>query len=371
MTTRIADVESLKDWLHKQPERYVVLREKHANGMLSEINLLADVDLANRLEVQFPRKRVGVKVDVYGTKRADYLGFPHLPEDLAEACLSERALETDDVPGVASPGWYRAAPLHELKALLFHLCYHKPEKSGFVQDTIAPFNEPVRASVYGERVRQLTESTGTAAFTNLPEVHHWLAEQRLALDAQQLQAYVRYQFSRGIKSYFHAWLMNQQRGEMNLYVIRSVAVKFKQVETLLERLSLQYQIIKTKSVPWSQRLLKMRHMRGGKWKRGGKPQLAVVVFDPKPVVTTESERQVHPFVFNARQFIKREWREWFTAETGARPQDNPIHSTDNEAEAIGHLPLFFDATEQQHILGQLAVSRRATEAESKVGHDVS
>ena len=112
-------------------------------------------------------------------------------------------------------------------------------------------------------------------------------------------------------------------------------------------------------------------MRGGKWKRGGKPQLAVVVFDPNPVVATESERQVHPFVFNARQFIKREWREWFTAETGARPQDNPIHSTDNEAEAVGHLPLFFDATEQQHILGQLAVSRMAIEAESEVARDVS
>lgn len=371
MTTRIADIDLLKNWLNKQSGRYVVLREKRANGTLSELNLLADMELAYRLEEKFPRAREGVKVDIYGMQRADYLGFPHLPKGLAEACLQKRTLESNNGPSIANSGWYRAAPVHELEALLYHLCYHKPEKSGFLQDTITPFNKPASDSIYAERVQQLIGTTGAPALMTLQQVHGWLSERQLGLDTERLQTYVRYQFARGIKSYFHAWLMNQTHGELNLFVIRGVAVKFKQADALLEQLSRQYQIIATRTVPWHQRLMRMRHMRGGKWKRGGKPHLAVVVFDPNPMATSEAERHVHPFVFNARQFIKRDWRMWFSGATGARPQDNPIHSTDNEAEAIGHLPLFFDDGEQQHILAQLAVSRATTASQSKAHSDVS
>jgi hypothetical protein len=371
MTTRINDVEVLKIWLHNQPERYVVLREKTADGTLIEINLLADLELANRLDAQFPREKQGVKIDVYGKGRADYLGFSHLPDGLAEACLHNRTLEKKSNETISSSGWYRAQPLQELQALLYHLCYHKPDKSGFIQDFIAPFNEPGPASLYAARAQQLQEMVSAPSFSALPDVHTWLSEQQLVIDVERLQAYVRYQCYRGTKSYFHAWLMNQLRGELNLFVIRGVAIKFKQTGALLQRLSREYQILETKAVPWRHRLMKMRHMRGGKWKRGGKPHIAVVVFDPHPVTASEAERQVHPFVFNARQFIKRQWRDWFAAETGARPQDNPIHSTDNEAEAIGHLPLFFDAQEQGKLLSELALLRSTDISESKAVCDVS
>jgi hypothetical protein len=95
-------------------------------------------------------------------------------------------------------------------------------------------------------------------------------------------------------------------------------------------------------------------LRGGKWRRGGKPRIAVVVFDPFPQPPSDAERSLQPFVFNRNQFIKTEWRAWFSRSTRARAEDNPIHSTDNEAEAIGHLPLFFDKREEQEVYAEVA-----------------
>ncbi|MBI3419369.1 MAG: hypothetical protein HY053_04465, partial [Proteobacteria bacterium] len=68
---------------------------------------------------------------------------------------------------------------------------------------------------------------------------------------------------------------------------------------------------------------------------------------------TETDKEIHPFVFNARQFFKPKLREWFTAATGTKASANPLHSTDNEAEAIGHLPLFFTEEEQQEIFRRI------------------
>ncbi len=369
MTTRVRDLEALKHWLHAQPERYVVLREKRTDGHIAELNLLMDPTLAERLEARFPRARDGVKIDVYGAGRADYLGFAHLPDTLAQACLGARAPAPANAGATA--GWYKAQPDDELAALLYHLAYHKPDASGLALDTVPPFAQAARPGVYTQRLRDLFEQTGTGALETLPAVHHWLSQRSLSLDTDRLHAYVRHQFKHGIKSYFHAWLMDQAPGELNLYVIRGIAVRYKQVDALLHRLSGQYRVIAQKAVPWDVRLMKMRHMRGGKWKRGGKPYLAVVVFDADPQPASVEERQVHPYVFNARQFIKREWREWFTQQTSARPQDNPIHSTDNEAEAIGHLPLFFDDAEQQRILADVAQLRATLYSEANGRSSVS
>ena len=95
------------------------------------------------------------------------------------------------------------------------------------------------------------------------------------------------------------------------------------------------------------------YMRGGKWRRGGRPRMAVVVFDSVPTPSTEEERALHPFVFNRNQFVKVQWREWFSRNTPARDKDNPIHSTDNEAEALSHLWLFFTAPERAAIIDSL------------------
>lgn len=101
-----------------------------------------------------------------------------------------------------------------------------------------------------------------------------------------------------------------------------------------------------------------KHMRGGKWRRGGKPFIAIVVFDPEPQPALNEDIKIHPFIFNSKQFFKRSYRENFTQSTSAGPKENPIHSTDNEAEAIAHLPLFFTEEEQKKIFSRLSEERR-------------
>src|SRR5690606_24225707 len=151
-----------------------------------------------------------------------------------------------------------------------------------------------------------------------------------------------------------ARVMTDLPGEMNLFVIRQVALRNNLQQEIIRALRDHYRILLVKDIPFLTRQMRSKGMRGGKWRRGGKPCIAVVVFDPHPAPTTAEDRKVHPFVFNSRQFMKRELREWFTRVTGEKASQNPIHSTDNEAEAAGHFPLFFSAHEQEDIFDRLA-----------------
>ena len=58
---------------------------------------------------------------------------------------------------------------------------------------------------------------------------------------------------------------------------------------------------------------------------------------------------IDTYVFNSTQFIKKEIREWVAANARVRKKYNAIHSTENDAEVIGHMPLFFSAEEQTDI----------------------
>src|ERR1043166_7067642 len=146
-------------------------------------------------------------------------------------------------------------------------------------------------------------------------------------------------------------------GEFNLFVIRKIALKKGWRQKFLDALAGQYEILAVKDIPLLARLTRAKKMRGGKWRRGGRPRVAVALFDPSPIPVPQAEKKAQPFVYNARQFIKREWRDWFTRESGAKASANPVHSSDNEAEAIGQLPLFFSGGEQAEIFAKLAERR--------------
>ena len=87
--------------------------------------------------------------------------------------------------------------------------------------------------------------------------------------------------------------------------------------------------------------------------------VAVVVFDPAPLWRAAEDRdQEHPLVFSSRQFFKRDLRDRIVREGRLYHKDNALHSTDNEAEAVGHLDLFF-TPEQERALYARAEALRA------------
>ena len=346
-----AKPEELFGWLEGQGVTYVVLRDGHRIGHdqvdVKDIDLLIDDDAIPAMQSTFKRRRSGSKVDLYGVRGlhgSDYHGFPHLPETLARQLLERKRM----VGSIWLPH-----PVDELNALLYHVVYHKNVQSGFHH------NDPAQSirSAYSDRLDELQKEVGIRLSPTHESYHTHLSTLELTVSEEWLTAYLEHDCWHLRKSFFHDWLQNQHPGELNLFVIRAIAVKHGKRDALLSRLEERFQIIRTKLIPWRTRFATRKHLRGGKWRRGGYPHVAVVVFDLAPAPITPEQQAVHPFVFNRNQFIKLQWRDWFCQNTSARSKDNPIHSTDNEAEALGHLPLFFSKQERAEIRESLLALR--------------
>ena len=347
-----ANPKELFEWLNTVTARYAVLRDiNNISQALSHKTMVRDIDLLiddiwiPKLRANFRQKRGLTKIDLYGLHGqfgSDYHCFPHLPESLGERALSNRRYLTY--------GFYGTQPQEELDSLLYHLTYHKN-----LQSQIAPMNEALTKNTPAiDRIKELCDELAIKRLSlNHQSFHDYLTSRDLAITENRLIYYIQNDFRHGRKVFFHAWLQNQQPGEMNLFVIRAVAVKKGHADSLLKKLAGLYEIVAVKPIDWWTRYRTRTRMRGGKWRRGGLPHIAVVVFDRNPNPTNETDRMTHPYVFNRTQFEKVEWRKWFMKTAGVSEKDNPIHSTDNEAEAIGHLPLFFDLKEQKRIFTQL------------------
>ncbi len=351
--------DDLLRWLDEQGIRYAVLRGSDAlrdGAPLDDLDLLIADDAIPAVRARCGKRRRGLKVDLYGVHGAhgsDYHGFAHLPEPLGERILERRRC----IDG----RFYAPAPPDELSALLYHLAYHKNLQSGI------HWNDPAKSTDSPARYvleRLFTETGVHLALTHQAFHRHLLAE-GCAVTGARLVRYIQHDFRHARKVYFHALLRDELPGELNLFVVRGIAVKHARDAELLEFLAKRFRILMAVPVPWLVRLRSARHMRGGKWRRGGRPHIAVAIFDPHPQQATDEDRAVHPFVFNRNQFIKLEWRDWFNRNTSAREKDNPVHSTDNEAEAIGHLPLFFSDEQQQTILRMLADLRAGIDPASE------
>lgn len=363
MALRIDTPNRLFGWLRDNDVAHVVLRGLRP-ALDDDIDILVEdrripelVQFLNRTRAQGWSwswgRSGGCKVDIYGTHGGHgtaYHGHPHLPVALAERMLSRRRT----LAGGASI----AEPTDTALAHCYHLAYHKVEQSGLHWRDPAAASDNPRL----EALREALEAAGLTLTLSLRGLHNLLVDAGFGISRQRLTRYVQHDFRNARKSYFHARLLDLGRGEMNLFVIREVARRHHLEHELLERLGQHYELVALSDVDWWTRLRRVGGMRGGKWRRGGKPRVAAVVFDREPIPATPDQQRVHPFVFNARQFIKQNWREWFVAAAGAgvSPKANPIHSTDNEAEALGHLPLFFHARRQREILEQVAVLRGAS-----------
>lgn len=355
MRAFVPDMPEFFDWMEKSGHRYVVLRGflDYENGYpkpgsKQDVDLLVDDAALAPIRLKYGRykKRQGVKCDIYGIREEGYLGHAYLPPLLAERTLTNRRKWKNL--------FFAPGEKERLRALAYHIAYQKAERSGIDID------DPQK-SKHSKYLAEL----GNGVTPTLTGLHEFLKREGFSIQYETLCSYLKNDFSRHVKSLFLARVCAEQKGEMNLFVIRGTAVSKGAHEQLLKNIGALYEVVTIKEIPFLTRLMKSGKMRGGKWRRGGRPHIAVVVFDSNPLPVPPEDQKIHPFVFNSRQFEKRKWREWFTTFAGSKPSDNPIHSTDNEAEAIGHLPLFFSEEEQRDIFRKLSDLRHGKTACAK------
>ncbi|MBP7704252.1 MAG: hypothetical protein KA105_03065 [Caulobacter sp.] len=353
----VPDMAELFSWLEQSGWKYVVLRNAPAFvssyppvGGKDDVDLLVEDAALAPIKEKYGRyrRRQGVKCDFYdvsGTGEGTYCGEAYYPRALAELMLNERERFADR--------FHVAAPKGYLYGLIYHIAYQKAERSKIDREDAEKSGE----SKYVPELRDLMARSEIELPLTLTAFDDELTRVGLRPTYRQLAAILVNDFSRDVKSRFLAQACDRFEGEMNLFVIRKIALKKGLVEAMADRIREHYDVIAETDIPWMVRMKTSKRMRGGKWRRGGHPVRAMVVYDPSPNPTTEEDRKVHPFVFNSRQFMKRGLRDWFAETTGLDPWHNPLHSTDNEAEAMGHLNLFFSPAERDAIYDRLAVIR--------------
>lgn len=358
MRVYIPDMTEFFAWMARERHAYVVMRgfEEFAegypkHGAKEDVDLLVADAAIRPIRARYGhiKKSRGVKCDIYdvsGSAEGSYLGHAYYPPALAHKTLSSPRLWRDKfaVPDVEA---------HFL-TLIYHIAYHKAERARM---DISDEKQSV-ASKYISELEALKKELGISLPNTLEAFHDYLKRANFTMPYAHFAGSLQNDFIQHVKSYFMAKVVAESKGELNLFVIRTVAMQAKLDVVLIDELKKHYVVLAVKPIPLLTRFRTRNQMRGGKWRRGGWPCMAVVVYDPHPQPTTAEQRKVHPFVFNNRQFFKPALREWFTKTAGTNPKANPVHSTDNEAEALGHLNLFFTEQEQLEILEKVGKLRQ-------------
>jgi len=360
MRVYLRDPAQFFSWLEQNGFAYAVLRgyrnmgECPSRGGKEDMDILLEDRAAEAVARSFrgAPKRLGIKCDLYSATAghgADFVGGAYFPEALSGLILRRRVRWQGEFFVPCDGDLYFS--------LLYHLAYHKAETCR------ADATDPLAFRAYKRYgfVKELALRLGLPYDLSLFEMHRLLEEQGFAIDPGTAVRYLQNQFKHLFKSRFFALLLAaRQPGELNLFVLRAKAVRrgFRQV--MLDELARHYTLLAVKDIPWLTRLTCAKYMRGNKWRWGGWPVVAVAVFDPEPRWLSAEEREkAHPLVFNSRQFFKRELRDRIVREGRLYHKDNALHSTDNEAEAVGHLDLFFTPEEECAIYARAAELRAA------------
>ena len=360
MRVYLRDPAQFFSWLEENGFAYAMLRgyrnmgECPARGGKEDMDILLEDRAAEAVGRSFRgvSKRRGIKCDLYSVTAghgADFVGGSYFPAALAGAILQRRVRWQD--------AFYVPCDHDLYVSLLYHLAYQKAEACR------ADATDPLAFRAYKRYgfVKELAQRLGRPYDLSLFDMHRLLAEQGFAIDPDTAARYLQNQFKHLFKSRFFALLLAaRQPGELNLFVLRAKAVRRGFRQTMLDELARHYTLLAVKDIPWLTRLTRAKYMRGNKWRWGGWPVVAVAVFDPEPRWRSAEERdKEHPLVFNSRQFFKRELRDRIVREGRLYHKDNALHSTDNEAEAVGHLDLFFTPQEECAIYARAADLRTA------------
>ncbi|MFD1506952.1 hypothetical protein FE374_04060 [Georgenia yuyongxinii] len=305
--------------------------------------LVADADLAavHDLLAEEPGT---IPVDVYsetGRPGADFRGVAYYPPALARLLL-DRA---ERRPG----GWCVPAPREHFLSLAHHAVYHKGERSGLTS-ALFPDRYPDPEHDYESVLEALAQNVGADVALNLEAVDEHLHEHgwRPPPDAlRRLSAaneWARRRFRRAEGG-------PPEPPEPAVFLVRERTVDVLAIAEVIGALAVYgFEPLRVVELDPAARGRCAEQLRGGNWDRGpfprsgGRPAVAVVALHYAPQPTAPWVRERYPHLSNADVLkAKLRVRDLVAARVPEESGFNPMHSSDNEAEAWEYVEVVLPA----------------------------
>ncbi|WP_422123838.1 hypothetical protein DHX103_03235 [Planococcus sp. X10-3] len=329
--------------LNNSGMRYVILRW-FENIPFLDINedvdlLVSDEDLE---EVQnLLDERIGIlPFDVYsvsGMSGSSFRYVSYYPPYLAEKILNHRE--------VWEGKYYVPSRLHYFLSLLYHVVYHKGEKSGIAfqggengDDSVADHDYPgILSALAQENQIHLKEM-------NLNYLHNFLQLVGWSPATDTI---------RKLNTQNDSWLESiistnkldfEKSGELMVFIIREWAVEHGLSEFILnylEKAGLN-QVAQVEFTAEQQKIA-AQNLRGGNWGKGpwpvsgGNPAILLIMYDYNPKPISKNYRKKYPHVTNEHYLLKEELRREINSSLPLNERSNPIHSSDDEIEALDYI----------------------------------
>jgi hypothetical protein len=336
--------------------RYTVLRWFETLPRLEpgeDLDLLVDDDDLPAVEALLDDEPGTIPVDLYsvsGRPGSDFRGSAYYQPDLARRIL-DRA--------VAGPSGHRVpSPEDHLHSLAYHAVYHKGLRSGV--PSVDGARDPRPEHDYGSLLEDLAGRLGEPLPRTLEELDNHLAAVGWRPTTDALRRL----------SIGNPWLAEHLGPTVDgsgpgpaVFLLRERALAVvgpEELSAMLESLGFEVLVVHELSREATERCL--THARGGNWDRGpfpvsgGAPAVAVVGLHYGPRHPTVGEATRYPHLSNADTLaVKLRVRALVDERVPATERFNPLHSSDNAAEAWEYVDLALPA--------ELAASIRATVAD--------
>lgn len=346
-------IEGFFNALNDREINYVILRwfEDLPNWPAGEdIDLLIDDDDLARIMDLFNQKPEGTPMDTYTVKGRKGCAFgiagPYYPPVLAEEILANKKFFKNR--------FYVPNKKYHFLSLLYHIVYHKAERSGL------PLSEKTGKKYaevdhdYETIIRAFPQSVELGSEIHLTLLHEYLKKHDFMPNIDTLRKLAMKESS--------AFLFNLAREErvkgiepydLIVFFVREWAFSENAVVKIIDTISKHdLEIISYYYLTGDTQKRVTQNVRGGNWHKGpypvdgGEAKLAIIAFDPKPKKVHFDLMDSHPFVENENVFIKGKVRDTINDQLIVTKWVNSIHSSDDFTEAKEYIdlidPLLFD-----------------------------
>ena len=330
--------------------RYVVLRwfdRLPAIAQYEDIDFLVhddDLEVFGEYLVPYPYNNAQ-KCDVYsvtGQPGSDYLSCPYYQANLALKILENRVM-WDNLA-------YVPCPEDHFFSLLYHVTYHKAERSGLSVDEFGAPPLYQGEHDYAAILTNLAKPLGMRLITPTLVTLHELLRDNGWMPSIDLIRKLGNNRSPWLYSLFPAMGMEYGKsGSLSVFILREWGINRNLMDVIVKGLEAEgYEILFSAVLDAAQRKNASLHLRGGNWGRGpwpisgGRPAAAFVAYDQVAAEPHANLRRQHPFLNNQRTAdVKAKLRDIVNNRLPPEQRTNCLHSCDDELECWEYITILF------------------------------